>query len=92
VGFAPSGREALRSRLEFVEGAWETLALRPGAAIMMGRFLRRLLVQDCRGATVVELGFLVALIAVAIIGSLQAFSNQLNGTFFTLSNTVQVEP
>ena len=59
---------------------------------MMGRFFQRLLVQDCRGATLVELGFLAALIAVAIIGSLQAFSNQLNGAFFALSNTIHVEP
>ncbi len=68
------------------------MALRPCGAIMMGRFLRRLLVLDSRGATVVELGFLVALIAVAIIGSLHAFSNQINGAFFALSNTIHVEP
>lgn len=48
---------------------------------MIMQLLRRLIAQDCSGATTIELGFLVALISVAIIGSLHTFSNQLNNTF-----------
>lgn len=59
---------------------------------MIARFLRRLLVQDQCGATAIELCFLTALIAVAIISSLHAFSNQLNNTFFTASTKVVINP
>lgn len=58
---------------------------------MIMRLLRRLLVEDCSGATAIELGFLVALISVAIIGSLHAFSNQLNNTLFIAANNVVVQ-
>lgn len=56
------------------------------------RFLRRLLVEDECGATVIELCFLTALISVAIIASLHTFSNQLNTTFFAASNKITITP
>lgn len=59
---------------------------------MIARFLRRLLIADCSGATAIEMGFLVALISVAIIGSLHTFSNQLNNTLYIVSNNIIVKP
>jgi Flp pilus assembly pilin Flp len=59
---------------------------------MIRRFLRRLLAEDQNGATAVELGFLVALICVAIVGSLHAFSNQLNNTFNVATSNVSLQP
>jgi len=59
---------------------------------MMRRLLRRLLLEDTSGATLIELGFLVALISVAIIGSLTVFSNQLNNTFLTTSKNITIQP
>lgn len=64
----------------------------PCAEGMTVRFLRRLLLEDQRGATAIELGLLTMLIAVAIIGSLHAFSNQLNNTFNTTTNNIAVDP
>lgn len=58
---------------------------------MIPRFLKRLL-RHTEGATAIEMGFLVALISVAIIGSLHAFSNQLNNTLFIAANNIVVEP
>lgn len=68
------------------------MAVRPCAEIMMGRFLHRLLVEDESGATVIELCFLTALISVAIIGSLHAFSNQLNNTFGVTTKNISLQP
>lgn len=59
---------------------------------MIARFLRRLLVEDNCGATAIEMGFLVALISVAIIGSLHTFSNQLNNTFYIATNNIVLQP
>jgi Flp pilus assembly pilin Flp len=55
-------------------------------------FLRRLLAEDQSGATAIEIGFLAALIAVAIIGSLQVFSNKLNSTFDVATSNVEMAP
>lgn len=68
------------------------MAFRTGAKVMMWRFLRRLLVQDQSGATFIELCFLAALVSVAIIGSLQLFSNQLNNTFYLVAENVVIKP
>lgn len=43
------------------------------------------LLQDESGATAIEYGLIAALIAVAIIASLQAVGNSLNTTFNTVS-------
>lgn len=59
---------------------------------MMARFLRRLLVEDRTGATAVEYGFLVMLLAVAIIGSLHTFSNKLNNTLDVATRSVSFSP
>lgn len=59
---------------------------------MMRRFLRRLLVEDQSGATLIELCFLAALVSVAIISSLHLFSNQLNNTLFTVAESVVTTP
>lgn len=64
------------------------MAVSPCASFMIARFLRRLIIEDRCGATAVELGFLVALISVAIIGSLHTFSNQLNNTFYIVTNNI----
>lgn len=58
---------------------------------MIVRLLRRLLAEDRCGATAIELGFLVALISVAIIGSLHTFSNQLNNTFLISAKYLLVQ-
>jgi len=58
----------------------------------MVRFLQRLLVQDRSGATMVEMGFLAALIAVAMIASLHAFSNSLNNTFNVSTKSLLINP
>ena len=47
--------------------------------------IKRLL-RDESGATAIEYGLLAALIAVAIIASLQAVGNNLSTTFSTVSN------
>ncbi|GEO00984.1 hypothetical protein NSE01_28160 [Novosphingobium sediminis] len=59
---------------------------------MIARFLRRLVTNDTSGATAIELGFLAALISVAIIGSLHTFSNQLNNTFFVSAKNIDLQP
>ncbi|MBN8551761.1 MAG: Flp family type IVb pilin [Caulobacterales bacterium] len=46
----------------------------------MTHLIRRLL-QDQRGATAIEYGLIGALIAVAIIGGLQAFASEGTGVF-----------
>jgi Flp pilus assembly pilin Flp len=66
------------------------MACRSGAAVMIATFLRRLLITDRAGATMVELAFLVALISVAIIGALHTYSNQLNNTFLIASNNINL--
>ncbi len=58
---------------------------------MIVRLLRRLLVEDRSGATAIELGFLAALISVAIISSLHTFSNQLNNTFYVSAKYLVVQ-
>jgi Flp pilus assembly pilin Flp len=60
------------------------------AEIVIVELLRRLVAQDRSGATAIELGFLVALISVAIIGSLHTFSNQLNNTFLIAAKNLLV--
>lgn len=59
---------------------------------MMRRFLRRLLIEDRSGATLIELCFLATLVAVAIIGSVQIFSTKLNNTFHIVATEVVVQP
>ena len=50
-------------------------------------FIKRIL-QDESGATAIEYGLIAALIAVAIIASLQAVGNNLSGTFGTVSTSL----
>ena len=50
-------------------------------------FIKQLL-QDESGATAIEYGLIAALIAVAIIASLQAVGNNLSTTFTTVSNSL----
>lgn len=59
---------------------------------MIVPFLRRLLAEDQSGATAIEIGFLAALVAVAIISSLQVFSNKLNSTFDVATSNVKMAP
>ncbi len=59
---------------------------------MMRRFLRRLLIEDRAGATLIEVCFLASLIAVAIIGSVQIFSTKLNNTFLIVATSVVAQP
>ncbi len=59
---------------------------------MIKRLLHRLLVEDRSGATAIEMGFLVALISVAIIGSLHTFSNQLNNTLNITTTNITLTP
>lgn len=59
---------------------------------MIGRFLRRLLIEDQSGATILEYGFLVCLISVAMIASLHAFSNSLINTFNIATNNITLQP
>lgn len=59
---------------------------------MMRRFLRRLLIEDRAGATLIELCFLASLVAVAIIGSVQIFSAKLNNTFHIVATNVVAQP
>ncbi|MBY0393585.1 MAG: Flp family type IVb pilin [Novosphingobium sp.] len=54
------------------------------------KLLRRLIAQDRSGATAIEMGFLVALISVAMIASLHTFSNQLNNTFLISAKNLLV--
>lgn len=49
--------------------------------------IKRIL-QDESGATAIEYGLIAALIAVAIIASLQAVGNNLSTTFTTVSNSL----
>ena len=51
--------------------------------------LIKCLLRDQSGATAIEYGLLAALIAVAIIASLQAVGNNLSTTFGTVSNQLQ---
>lgn len=44
--------------------------------------------RDDRGATAVEYGLIVALIAVVIIGAVTAIGTALNGKFTTIANTI----
>ena len=48
-------------------------------------YLTRLLNRDDRGATAVEYGLMVALIAVVIIGAVAAVGGALNGVFTTIA-------
>jgi pilus assembly protein Flp/PilA len=59
---------------------------------MIKRLLHRLLVEDRSGATAIEMGLLVALISVAIIGSLHTFSNQLNNTLNITTTNITLTP
>lgn len=58
---------------------------------MIVRFLRRLLVEDQSGATILEYGFLICLISVAMIASLHAFSNSLINTFNISTNGITIQ-
>lgn len=53
-----------------------------------GGFFKRL-VRDCSGATIVEYGLIVALIAVGIIVSLNAFSSASRVGLNAISTSVQ---
>ncbi len=44
---------------------------------------------DESGASAIEYGLIAALIGVAIIGGLNAFGDQTNGAWMTMSNKVQ---
>ncbi|WP_231624853.1 MULTISPECIES: Flp family type IVb pilin [unclassified Novosphingobium] len=57
---------------------------------MIMKLLRRLIAEDRSGATAIEMGFLVALISVAMIASLHTFSNQLNNTFLISAKNLLV--
>jgi pilus assembly protein Flp/PilA len=46
----------------------------------MSKFVTRFL-KDESGATAIEYGLIAALIAVVLVGALQAVGNSLNGTF-----------
>ena len=48
----------------------------------------RKIIQDETGATAIEYGLIAALIAVAAITALQSMGNSLNGTFNTVSDTL----
>jgi pilus assembly protein Flp/PilA len=48
----------------------------------------RKLFKDESGASAVEYGLLVALIAVVIIGSVQLLGNNLSGTFDNVATTI----
>lgn len=49
----------------------------------------RALIADIRGATAVEYGLMAALISVALISGLGAFSNSLQNTFTTVGNHIE---
>ncbi|HRH20766.1 MAG TPA: Flp family type IVb pilin [Brevundimonas sp.] len=53
----------------------------------MRRLIRRLL-KDRSGATAIEYGLIVALMAIAIIGSLTAFAEEGTGVFNRAMNAV----
>ena len=55
-------------------------------------YTRPLLPRDERGVTSVEYGLLVALIAIAIVGSVTAFSGALNSVFGSVGNTIRQPP
>jgi Flp pilus assembly pilin Flp len=81
----PYGRKVFRWRIGAATGdAW--------GQIMMRQFLRRLLIEDRAGATLIELCFLAALVAVAIISSVQIFSTKLNNTFYIVATSVVAQP
>jgi pilus assembly protein Flp/PilA len=48
----------------------------------------RALIADVRGATAIEYGLMAALISVALISGLGAFSNSLQNTFTVVSNNI----
>ncbi len=54
----------------------------------MAKFVHRLL-KDESGATAIEYGLIAALIAVVIIGALQALGGNLNTKFTAVSTAVQ---
>jgi pilus assembly protein Flp/PilA len=45
--------------------------------------------RDQRGATAIEYGLIVALIAVAIITGLNTFANTTNGTYQTIETAIE---
>jgi len=51
------------------------------------RALRRLL-RDCRGATAVEYGLIVALIVIAIVGAVKEVANQNTGMWAIVNNRI----
>jgi pilus assembly protein Flp/PilA len=52
------------------------------------RKLLEKLFGDRAGATAIEYGLIAALVAVAIVGGLQALSGSLNGAFNSIATTV----
>ena len=54
----------------------------------VSRQLRRL-ATDCRGATAVEYGLILALVVLAIIGSIQAVADSTTGMWNDVSEKVQ---
>jgi len=45
----------------------------------------KILLRDVRGATAIEYGLLVALVAISAIGAMQGLGDELNSTFNTTS-------
>lgn len=54
----------------------------------MPKLLKSLL-ADRDGATAVEYGLLLALIAIGLLGGLSPFSNSLKNTLFTVANAIE---
>ena len=54
----------------------------------MSKFCARFITRDERGATAVEYGLMVALIAIVIIAAVALLGNNLNGLFNTVANSV----
>ncbi|MGZ4556355.1 MAG: Flp family type IVb pilin [Mycobacteriaceae bacterium] len=54
----------------------------------MSRFVARFTSRDERGATAVEYGLMVALIAIVIIVAVSTLGTNLSGLFTTVANSV----
>lgn len=46
-------------------------------------------IEDVSGVTVVEYGILIALIALAVVGSLIALGESMTGTYKTIADTIE---
>ena len=54
----------------------------------MSKFIARFMVRDERGATAVEYGLMVALIAIVIIAAVTLLGGNLNSLFNTVATSV----